>query len=304
MILLPLSLFSFDLSFKMVGEYEDNVYYTDVKVLGRYAFLIAGNKGIHIFDVSNPYFPEKISVIESMDYSYAVDIKGFNLYVADGVAGVRIFDIRNKKKPEQISFIPTGRKSLDLVVSGNYCFIADGKGGFRIIDISKPFFPYEVSSWNESNYVNSIEVVHDYAFFSDEEGVLSLSLSGIPDLLGNYKRISSTGPVNKLVSDGRFLFGASEERGLLVAEIMDVSRPLVQELPGKYSGIENMFLSGFYLYVVKDGMVKVLNVLVPFNPYLSGNISLSTEVSAVYIRGNMLYAACGFDGFKILKISE
>ena len=303
-VFLPLSLFPDYLSFKTIGKYENNAVYTDIQLFGRYAFLVAGNNGVHIFDVSNPYFPKRISVIGSMDHSYAIDVKGFHLYVADGTGGVRIFDIRDKKKPEQISFIPTNQKSLDLKVSGDYCFIADWRGGLRVIDISKPFFPYEVSSWDKSDYVNSIEVVHDYVFFADEKGVLSLLISDAPDSLDDYKRISGVGPVNTLVSDGQLLFAASHERGLLVAEIMDVSRPLVQELPGRYRGIENMFLSGFYLYIVKNGMIKVLNVLVPFNPYISGNISLSAEVSAVYIRGNMLYAACGFDGFKILKISE
>ena len=92
---LPFVLFSLSLSFEQIGEYEGNAVYTDVEVSGRYAFLLAGNKGVHIFDVSNTYFPKKISVIESMDRSYAIDVEGFNLYVADGMAGVRIFDIRD-----------------------------------------------------------------------------------------------------------------------------------------------------------------------------------------------------------------
>lgn len=304
MILLTLSLYPFSLTFKQVGEYEENAVYTDVKVLGSYAFLVAGNRGVHIFDVSNSYSPKKISVIESMDRSYAIDIKGFNLYIADGMAGVRIFDIRNKSKPEQLSFIPTSEKSLDLVVSGDYCFVADGYGGFRIFDISKPFFPREISNWDESDYVNSIEVIHDYAFFGDEKGILSLLTSVEFDSLNQYKRISEFGPVNKIVSDGRFLFAASNERGLLVADISDVSNPLLQELPGKYSRIDNMFLSGFYLYAIQNGQLGVLNMLVPFNPYSSGNLSINTEVVSVFVSGNLVYAACGVDGFKIFKISD
>ncbi len=304
MIFLPFALFSFNLYFEQVGEYEENAFYTDVEVLGRYAFLVAGNKGVHIFDVSNLNLPRKISVIESMDCSYAIDIKGFNLYVADGMAGVRIFDIRNKSKPEQISFIPTSQKSLDLKVSGDYCFVADGKGGFRLIDISKPYFPYEISSWDESDYVNSIAVAHDYAFFSDEKGILLLLISDDPDSLDEYKRISEFKPINKIISNGRFLFAASSERGLLVAEVSDASHPLLQELPDKYGSIEDMFLSGFYLYVVQNGRIGVLNMLVPFNPYFSGNIYTNAVVSAVFVRDNLVYAACGADGFKIFKISE
>lgn len=304
LILLSLSLYPFSLTFEQIAEYEENAVYTDLKVVGIYAFLVAGNKGVHVFDVSNPYFPKKISVIESMGRSYAIDVKGFNLYIADGIGGVRIFDVRNKENPEQLSFVPTSEKSLDLIVSGDYCFVADGEGGFRIIDISESFFPEEILNWDKSDYVNSIEVVHDYAFFSDEKGVLGILVSGAPDSLDEYKRIIELGPVNKIISDGRYLFAASNERGLLVAEISDVSRPLLQELPGKYSGIDDMFLSGFFLYVVQNGRVEVLNILVPFNPEFSGNIYTNTEISAVFVVGSLVYAACGADGFKIFKISD
>jgi len=45
-------------------------------------------------------------------------------------------------------------------------------------------------------------------------------------------------------------------------------------------------------------------MLVPFNPYFSGNFYTNDDVSAVFVSGNLLYAACGIDGFKIFKISE
>lgn len=301
---LSFSSFSLSLSFEEKGDFEDNIIYTDVKVLGSYAFLVAGKDGIHIFDVSDINFPRKISIIESMNHSYDIDIKGFNLYVADGTAGVRIYDIRNKKKPKQISFIPTDKKSLELMVSGDYCFVAEAQGGFRLIDISKPTFPHEISSWDGLGYVNSIAVSHDYAFFASEKGVFYLLISNDPDSFDEYRKISEYGPVNNIVSNGRFLFASSVERGLLVAEISNVSYPLLQELPGKYSGIGDMFLSGFYLYVVRNGRLAVINMLVPFNPYFSGSVYTDTEISGVFIRDNLVYAACGMDGFRIFKISE
>jgi hypothetical protein len=303
-ILLPFSIFGFSLSFEEMGEYEDNAFYSDVEVSGKYAFLVAGNRGVHIFDVSNPYFPKKISEIESMDYSYAIAVKGFCLYIADGRGGVRVFDIRDKSKPEQISFMPSDDKALDLVVFGDYCFVADGKGGLLIVDISKPFFPSEISVWKESDYVNSIEVVQDYAFFSDERGVLSLLTSGVPDSLDEYERISDLGPTRKIISDGRFLFAALNEGNLLVMDISNISHPLLQELPGKYGGVRDIFISGFYLYIVQNGRLEVLNMLVPFNPYSSGFFLTVEEVFAISVVGPFVYAACGIDGFRIFKISD
>ena len=301
-VLLPLNLFPVYLSFEEIGEYRENSAYNGIKVVGRYAFVIAGSDGVHIFDVSRPRSPSKISVIGSMDYSYSVDINGFNLYIADGAGGVRIFDIRDKYNPEQLSFIPTKNKSVDLQVSGDYCFVAEEKGGLKIIDISKPFFPDEVSVWNKCDYVNLVEVMHDYVYLADEKGIIAFSVSNI-DSLGNYKRIGAMESINQIVTDGRFLFASSFENGLLVAEVMNVSHPLVQILP-KYSGIENIYVSGFYLYFTQGSIIGALRMLVPFNPYLSGNVGFAGNISDVYVTGNLLYATCGFDGFKILKISD
>lgn len=303
-IVLPFELFSFPFSFEQVGEYEENAIYTDISILGTYAFLVAGNRGVHIFDVSDLTFSRKIAVVESMDEVYAMDIDGFNLYVADGMAGVRIFDIRNRKKPELISFIPTTQKALDVMVRGDYCFVAEGKGGFRLIDVSKPAFPYEIIRWNKSENVNTVEVVDEYAYLGDERGILSLLISDNPDSLNEYKRIAGLGSVNEIISDGRFLFASSNERGLFVADVSNISRASVQELSGKYAGIEDMFLSGFYLYVVQKGRIGVVNMLFPFNPYFSGTLYTNDDVAGVFVSGNLLYAACGIDGFKIYKISE
>jgi hypothetical protein len=174
-------LFSAYFSFETIGEYEGDAVYTKVKVIGRYAFLVAGKKGIHIFDVSKPHVPLKISEIGSMDCSYSLDVKDFKLFIADGTAGIRIFDIRDKKNPKQISFIPASRSSINLEVSGDYCYVAEGEGGLRIIDISKPSFPQEISNW-KSDSVKSVEVVDDHAYLATPKGILILRISK-PDSL-------------------------------------------------------------------------------------------------------------------------
>ncbi len=302
-ICLPFNLFSIYLSFEKIGEYEENAVYTDIKVLGRYAFLVAGNKGVHIFDISNPYHINKVAEIESVDYSYAIDLKGFDLYIADGIGGVRIFDVRNKRDPKQITFIPTSHKSVDLKVSADYCFVADDEGGFRIINISRPVFPEEISIWDESEKVRLIEVVDDYVYLTDEKGILALRFAS-PDSLENYRRLVEAESIKDIFSDDRLLFISSDSRGLLIVDISNISNPLIRELPNKYSGIGDFYLSGFYLYTVQDNIIWALNILTPFNPSPEGKMALSVDVSAVCVSGNLLYAACGFNGFQIFKITE
>jgi hypothetical protein len=296
------SLFSDILSFETIGEYEGDAVYTKVKVVGRYGFLVAGEKGIQIFDLSRPHMPKKISEIGSMGYSYSLDVKGFRLFLADGAGGVRIFDIRDKENPQQISFIPTNNSSLDLKISGDYCYVAEGKGGLRIIDISKPIFPQEISNW-KSDYVKSVEVVDDFAYLAAQKGILILQISK-PDFLGDSLWINVIDSVDKVVSDGRFIFAYSNKQGLIVSDVSDVEHPLVHKMSDIYIGIEDIFVSGFYLYAVKGNLVWVFNILNPFDPKFEGKAVFPGEVSGIFVNGNLLYAACGFDGFKIIKIEE
>jgi hypothetical protein len=299
---IPFDLFSVYLSLETIGEYEEDAVYTKVKVIGRYGFLVAGKKGIHIFDISRPHSPVKISEIESMGCSYSLDVKDFKLFLADGTGGVRIFDIRDKKNPRQISFIPTNRYSIDLKISGDYCYVAEGEGGLRIVDISKPFFPQEISNW-KSDYVKSVEIVDDYAYLATQNGVLILQISN-PDSLVEPLRINAIDSVNKVISDGRLIFASSEKKGLLISDIADIEYPLVQKMPGIYADTEDIFISGFYLYIVQKNLIRVFNILSPFNPKLEGTAIFPGEVSGIYVGANLLYAACGFDGFKIIEIGE
>jgi hypothetical protein len=100
------------------------------------------------------------------------------------------------------------------------------------------------------------------------------------------------------------MFASSDRKGLLVTDVADIEHPLTQQMPGIYMGIEDIFVSGFYLYIVQKNLIRVFNILVPFNPKLEGSVFFPGEVSGIYVGGNLLYAACGFDGFKIIKIEE
>lgn len=303
MIFYPFTLFTMNLSFEKIGGYEENAVYSEVKVIGGFGFLVAKKNGVHIFDLSNPHMPRKISEIESTGRAYSIDIQGLRLFLADGSGGLRIFDIRDKKNPRQISFVPTNYSSLDLQVSGDYCYVAEGKGGLRIIDISKPLFPREISNWNQSGNVIEVKIIGDFAYLATEKGVSILKVT-TPDSIENITSISGFGAINKVVSDGRLLFACNVENDLLVSDISDVKSPLTQKVSRGYSEVKALFLSGFHLYVVRTGAVDVYSILIPFNPQVVGRAIFTGGVVSVYVSGNLLYAASGFDGLEIIKILE
>ncbi|NCS26603.1 MAG: endo-1,3-1,4-beta-glycanase ExsH [Microcystis aeruginosa BS13-02] len=118
-----------DYSFVLEG------FISNVQVLGNYAYVSAGNRGLKIIDISNPASPSLIG-----EYSYN----------------------------------HTG-EAYDVQVVGNYAYVAFGLYGLEIIDIKNPSSPILAGSYKPStryfgqsvtNTVTSVEVVNNYAYLT------------------------------------------------------------------------------------------------------------------------------------------
>ncbi len=278
--------------------------YHDIKVVGKYGYIVAGKGGVVIVDLSNPASPKKLGEIESMDYTYSLDVQGFKLYIADGKAGIRIFDVRDTENFDQISFIPTNYSCLDVKISGQYGYVAEGEGGFRIINFSQPEFPTEIARYNDSNYIKALDIVNGHAYLTDRKGVIILDVSN-PDSLINPIRIETIDSVSKVISDGRWLFANGGKEDFIVSNVALPQYPITQKMPRGYKEAKDLFLSGFYLYIAQgDFGISILNMLIPFSPELVNHILLTEEVCGIDVSGNLLFIASGLDGLNVYQIVE
>ncbi|MFM6025782.1 MAG: LVIVD repeat-containing protein, partial [Dolichospermum sp.] len=110
-------------------------FVSNIQVLGNYAYVSAGNRGLKIIDISNPASPS---------------LRGEYSYHHSGEA-------------------------YDVQVVGNYAYVAFGLYGLEIIDISNPSSPILAGSYKPStrysgqtvtNTVTSVEVVNNYAYLT------------------------------------------------------------------------------------------------------------------------------------------
>ncbi|MEA1912254.1 MAG: hypothetical protein U9N06_00245 [candidate division WOR-3 bacterium] len=304
LLLISVTLIPERLSLVEIGHFWNNVNYQKVKVVGKYGYLTAGKRGVIIVDLTEPSSPKELSKIETMDYTYSIDIQGLKLYVADGKGGVRIFDIRDKKNPKPIGFIGTNYSSLDIEVSGNYGYVAEGKGGLRILNLSESSFPEEIANWNDSNYIKSLKIVNGYAYLAARKGILVLDITN-PDSLPEPKWIKTIDSVNNIWSDGRWLFASGGEKDFIVADIADCRYPIIQRKPGGYREVNDIHLSGYHLYLAQGNFgLRILNILVPFNPITVSRTILPYNISGICVRGNLLYVTSRYDGLKIYRIRE
>lgn len=300
-----ITLFSIErLDIVEIGNLEDKGYYSDIKVDGKHGYVVAGKEGVVILDLSNPAFPKKIGVIESMDYTYSLDKKGLTLFIADGRAGVRIFDISDMKNFSQSSFIPTKYSSLDIEVDGQYIYVAEGEGGLRIIDISQLEFPTEIARFNSKINVRSLDIADGNAYLANSEGIIILDIRNV-DSLKNPTFIKTIDSVYKVISDGRWLFASGGSKDFIVSNIAFPQYPLTQKIQGNFTGIEDIFISGFHLYLAKgESGVSILNLLSPLNPEVVNHTLLIPEAKGIVVSGNLLFVTAGYDGLKVYTIIE
>ena len=107
----------------------------DVVVVGKYAYVAAGQRGLRIIDVSNPAMPNEIGNLETLVSSTSrVAVQNGRAFVID--YGLRIIDVRNPAQPKWL-----GTSGLtyarDVSVVGDLVFVPEG-GSVFLVDVSNP----------------------------------------------------------------------------------------------------------------------------------------------------------------------
>lgn len=83
---------------KTVGE--SGVFYEKMCISGDYLYVAAHNKGIRIFNISNPANPVMVGGLSSgFTHAFAIAVFGNNAYVADGAGGLKIVDVTDRANP-------------------------------------------------------------------------------------------------------------------------------------------------------------------------------------------------------------
>lgn len=131
---------------------------------GQY-LLIGSQTGIHIYDSSNPEFPQFVSklvhatscdpVVAYGDYAY-VTLRGDSM-CNTGSNQLDIINISDPPSPLLLKSYPMqGPKGLG--VDGNKLFVCDGMAGLKVFDVSDPL---QLSLLQQISEVNCYDVIPD-----------------------------------------------------------------------------------------------------------------------------------------------
>ncbi|RKG81311.1 hypothetical protein D7W82_28200 [Corallococcus sp. CA049B] len=275
-----------------------------VAVANGYAYVIAGNEGMFVYDVKDPAHPTLVSAhrLPSETYTSTL-ISGTTLYLGTYSKGIRICDLT---KPE----VPTCDKSVlsDLSVrvdgmakDGNLLYVASPvpKSDIIILDVTQPSAPtlvvrysVEGSSPDLSEYPYALAVQDNRLYVSNwSYGVTVTDLSPLatttklPKLLGRFPGPSTSALAVGKLGDSTVVYQGSDAWGSSIVA-MDATNPtsIVQrgELPLRPEAtLGGMVLSGTTLYVAnyQDGL-RVYDVSTLGTPKAAGYFNSWNETDA------------------------
>ena len=274
-----------------------------VNFIGRFAWVAAGQHGIHAVVVTERDEPQ--AVIGSSLHKLAYP-EEYNKHV---------------KREDQLTEAyehTTNNEALGIQIRGEYAYVANGKGGLRVYDIanidnkgfSERITTAPVSPLGQRFYVDT-----KYA-----TGVASPSTLAIDPT--RQHRAENQEAINR--DDGQpihplyaFLYVSDKYEGLVVigdkkkgvATLLDgdprnnfLKRALAFNPDGALNGASSITIAGYYAYITCDRGVAVINLNNPLEPRLVTVLGGFNQPTAVAVQFRYAWVT-DHDGLKLIDIT-
>ena len=274
----------------------------EITLAGQYAYVVTGEDGIRIIDVSNPASPQEIGGFNTPGKAREVAIAGHYAFVADE-SSLRIVDVADPAHPVEISYFDSPDSSAyDVSIVDNKAYISGWK--LTILDVSNPFQPIHLGSADGSTGTE-LAVSGKYAIIAgggSYNKVIDVSNPNAPQVVGYWSRFEVPTDV-AAIGDLVYLVDAY---GFI--EIITISNPELPEYVGFLAwwndSADGLALSDEFAYVVAYKNLYVIDVSAPSTPTMVASYPLSGDPSTsrrVATQGGYLYVADGENGLLILK---
>lgn len=109
-----------------------------VKVWGSFAYLAAGDAGLVIVDLADPYNPKVVSRLTEAGSVWDVDVSGHTAYLALGGGGILTVDVTRPEAPLPLEGMATDAENpIEAIVAGAYSAMGGGTQAVQVTpDIS------------------------------------------------------------------------------------------------------------------------------------------------------------------------
>ena len=260
-------------------------YHKFININNGYAFICDPDQGLQIIDISNPYDPVNVNLLDTGDQTSHILFRDNLAFVSNGYAGLRIIDISDVNEPGEVYLFDTAGQAMQACFGNqhgekNTLFVADLTAGICAIDISSPtdlddIGGIAVQPPSNMSYGSAFDVfvTEDRAYIAyAEDGLRIVDIHNPekPKLLSTFK---ADGNVRDVVARGNYAYVAELRAGVRVIDVSDVSHPAsVGILP--VEKIQELTLSGEHLFVAgRDSGVMIYTIADPVMPVKLGKIS-------------------------------
>ncbi|BCD68757.1 LVIVD repeat-containing protein [Nitratiruptor sp. YY09-18] len=289
----------------IVGGYDTPGFSWNVMRDGNYLYVADGAKGVQVFSIANPYFPEFLYTLHTYGHVYdvAFDASSNFLYIADGKKGVTLYDLSSGDIACNLGLDHAEIIDIALAPDEKTLYLAAGEKGLYIIDVVDK---NRIKLLRHiKGCVYQVQVLQGRLYVCDSckgLGIYDLADAQKPKLL---TRVQTHGMKSfSIDSQGDFAYisywGASKFSivNLQTQEIQDVST-----LYEVYKPV--LSPDGQKLYLLNTiATISVWDVSDPQNPSLVKTIYLPYPALDLQFSqdGKFGFIACGGDGIKVVNI--
>jgi hypothetical protein len=253
-------------SISILGRYNTSGTALKSVICGDYAFVADSGAsdttgGLTIIDISDPYYPDLVSSIDSSTIGNvsSVYIAGDYAYTATGTTGLNIIDISDPETPTSVGVYDnaSGNNVNDVLLLGNYAYIAYGLSGVEIVDVTDPTVPALYGSISQTTLgtatdsAKSIALTLDmkYLMLANDAGGLKIIDINDPLNPALYSQLDTSGNALEVSLNTNYVFIADDTQGLQTILISNLSTPTLASSYAGNAAAKNALFAGNYLYL-------------------------------------------------------
>jgi len=233
-----------------------------------------GNRGVKIFEISDPTTPGLLSTYDSPGKAYDIALFSNTLFVADGERGLQIVDPGSGDHPipKRIGHYSTKgieARSLTLTPDGTTLFLGTATG-LRIVDVSTPREPLYLSRFDTTGMITDLVLSKDQRrlFMVDRDfglEILDVKEPKFPKRIASFAITGS--PLSVLLLENeKYALISNQSEKLHIIDLNDTLHPklfgeitLQESSANGWAMSENPNRSELYIASGKTGM-EIYNI--------------------------------------------
>jgi len=151
-----------------------------VQIAGNYAYVLSGETGLHVVNISNPTSPKIVASmgVPAIVKPTAIAIQFRYAFLTDA-EGMKVIDVTEPEKPRLTQSKVAISDARNVYVFRTYALVAAGKNGLAIVDVERPDRPGKPMFFNAGGAMNDVSAVIVGATYASQFAYVADGVNGL-----------------------------------------------------------------------------------------------------------------------------